>query len=106
MAFLGILIRNAVPMAAPETHMAAAEVLPMLRRNTSDFSVDQQALDRLTNRIVVTAILDGKLPADRINGRWYVKRADMRQIAELLGALSNTRPTRRALPSNSAVIAV
>ena len=31
------------------------------------------------------AIVEGAVPAERIRGRWYLKRADLPRIAETLG---------------------
>jgi hypothetical protein len=35
-------------------------------------------------RILLTAAMDARIPADRVNGRWYVERADLPQIAAAL----------------------
>jgi hypothetical protein len=46
-------------------------------------------------RIFLTAILDARIPATRVTGRWYVERKDLPQIAETLGiALPKPGPTR------------
>lgn len=38
-----------------------------------------------TYRQIWQAAADGDLPAEQINGRWYIKRADLPAIAKLLG---------------------
>ncbi len=94
----------------PETYLALALVLPDLKGDPG-LSVDRQAVEGLTHRCVFGAALDGKIPAERINGRWYVKRADRQKIAELLGVMPKPRvgrpPQRRAAsaPSNAATVA-
>ena len=58
-------------------------------------------------RIVLTAAMDARIPANRVNGRWYVERADLPQIAAALemelppqrGDLSIEAPRIRATPA-------
>ena len=39
-------------------------------------------------------IANGDLPAEQINGRWFIKRADLPAIAKLLGLLDPDAPRR------------
>ena len=93
----------------PQTHLALAQLLPDLRSDPN-LSVDRQALEGLNHRRVFSAALDGRIPAERINGRWYVKRDDRQKIAKLLGVMPKPRVGRPARqqatsPSNAAVTA-
>jgi hypothetical protein len=36
-------------------------------------------------RSLPMAALDARLPAERVNGRWYVREADLDHVAEALG---------------------
>src|SRR3954447_12118859 len=67
----------------PDIYMPLALVLQDLRSDAK-LAVNQSALDEWTHRRLSSAVLDGKIPAERINARWYVKRADLLKIAELL----------------------
>ncbi len=91
----------------PETHLALAQLRQELKANP-ELDVDQDALDDTSHRRMLEGALDGLYPAERINGRWYVKRADLPKIAELLGVMPKPRigrPPRRAAsaPSNATV---
>jgi len=39
-------------------------------------------------------VVDGVLPAEQVNGRWYIAEADLPQIVEALG-LTLARPAKR-----------
>ncbi len=87
----------------PEIYLALAQLLPELR-NDPGFAVDPEALAGLVYRDVFNAALNGQIEAERINGRWYVKRADQRKNAERLGVLPKPRigrPPRRTEASAS-----
>ena len=91
----------------PKTHRALACLLQDIR-NEPPAGADLQALDDWSHRRVTTAVLDAKIPAERINGRWYYRQTDRQRIAELLGVLPKAhigRPTRRAVPSSGAAAA-
>ncbi len=105
----------------PRFYMALAEFVPDVR-NDPKFSVYKQALEGLSHRDVFNAALNGHIEAERINGRWYVKRANRRKNVERLCALPKPRigrpprkadapaaakPARakRAVPSSSAAVA-
>ena len=88
----------------PSLYLAGAGVIPDFRTAT-DISVDPDALDQWTHRRFVTAMMDGKVPAERINGRWYIRRVDRQRVAELMGVVAKPRlgrpPQRRADPASS-----
>ena len=91
----------------PETHLAFAQLLPELKGNP-ELGVDQRAVADKTHRQAFEAALNGDIPAVRIHGRWYVKRADLPKIAELLGVMPKPRigrPPRHApsAPRNATV---
>jgi hypothetical protein len=94
----------------PNIYMPLALVLQDLRSNAK-LTVNQSALNEWTHRRLSSAVLDGKIPAERINGRWYVKWADLTKIAELLGVTPKPRVGRpprsqvASAPSNAAIAA-
>ena len=93
----------------PKTHSALAQLLQDFRSDPK-LAANLQALDKWNHRRVLTAALDGKIPAVRINGRWYYQHENRPKIAEILGVLPKPRigrPTRQqtASPSNAAAAA-
>jgi hypothetical protein len=91
----------------PKTHRALACLLQDIR-NEPPSGANLQALDDWSHRRVSTAALDAKIPAERINGRWYYLQADRQRIAEILGVLPKARigrPPRRVVPHNEAAVA-
>lgn len=93
----------------PKTHRALACLLQDIR-NEPPTGANLQALDDWSHRRLSTAVLDAKIPAERINGRWYYRLADQWRITEILGVMPKPRigrPARRqaASPSNSAAVA-
>jgi hypothetical protein len=46
-------------------------------------------------RIILTAAMDARIPANRVNGRWYVDRSDLPEIAAVLEM--ELPPQQRAL---------
>ena len=92
----------------PKTYDPLAQLLQDLR-NDPELSVDPQAIEDLTHRRVFEAALNGQILAERINGRWYTKRANRQRNAELLGVMPKPRigrpPRQRAIsaPSNATV---
>lgn len=77
----------------PKTHRALACLLQDIR-NEPPAGGNLQALDEWNHRRVSTAALDAKIPADRINGRWYYRMADRARIAEILGVMPKPRMGR------------
>jgi hypothetical protein len=93
----------------PKIHLALACLLQDFRSDPK-LAANVQVLDEWNHRRVLTAVLDGKIPAERINVRWYYRQADRQRIAEILGVTPKPRigrPARRqaASPSNAAVAA-
>lgn len=77
------------------------EVCQHVRRLAAEAGTPAPSLDTLNSRRLLNAAQDGAIPAERVNGRWYVKRADVRVIAEMLGALPKRpigRPRRQPAP--------
>lgn len=77
----------------PKTHRALACLLQDIR-NEPPAGANLQALDAWSHRRVATAVLDAKIPADRINGRWYYRLADRARIADILGLMPKPRIRR------------
>lgn len=92
----------------PKTHRALACLLPDFR-DQPPAGANLQALDEWSHRRVSAAVLDAKIPADRINGRWYYRLADKQRIAEILGVMPKPRigrPERqKPVPSTQASVA-
>ena len=91
----------------PKIHRALACLLQDIR-NEAPAGANIRALDDWSHRRVSTAALDAKIPAERINGRWYYRQADRQHIAEILGVLPKARigrPPRHAAPCNEAAVA-
>jgi hypothetical protein len=92
----------------PDTHMPLALLCRELKQRAVEANANSAALAGLTHRRVSNAALDATIPAERINGRWYVKKADLPKIAELFGIMPKPRigrPPRRQDPSNMATMA-
>ena len=88
------------PKLDPKAYPALALLLPELRGRPG-FAVDAEVLGRWTHRDVSTAALNGRIPAKRINGRWYWERANLRKIAELMGVLAKPSRAKRASSSTT-----
>ena len=93
----------------PEIHRPLSHLLLDLRAAT-DLVVDADELDGWTARRAHAAVLDGKLPAVMVNGRWYYLHADRKRIAALMGLMPKPRIGRPPLhrtsaPSNTAAAA-
>jgi hypothetical protein len=78
----------------PDTHLPLALVCQEVRLRAARSSLPNNALEGLTHRRVSNAALDAAIPAERINGRWYVKKVDLPRIAELLGVMPKPRVGR------------
>jgi hypothetical protein len=94
----------------PDTHLPLALVCQEVRRRAARTNLPNNALEGLNHRRVANAALDAAIPAERINGRWYVKKADLPRIAELLGVMPKPRVGRpprmnSAAPSNMEAVA-
>ena len=74
-------------MPNPDIHMPLAQVCQDVKQRAAMLRRENSTLERLNHRRVFGAVLDGMIPAERINGRWYVRRDDLPKIAELLGVL-------------------
>lgn len=89
----------------PNKHLPLAELLPGMKMLNRESAI----LERLNHRRVFGAVLDGMIPAERINGRWYVNKADLPKIAELLGVMPAAKSGRSrkdaSSPSNQEAVA-
>jgi hypothetical protein len=95
----------------PDTHLPLALLCQDLRQRAAKSAAPNTVLASLNHRRVSSAALDATIPAERINGRWYVRKADLPRIAELLGVMPKPRvgrPPRMqsgALSTNAAAAA-
>ncbi len=55
-----------------------------------------------SHRVFLTMVLDGTLPAERVAGRWYYRRARLPEIAEALGLLPAPAPAAEPTASSAA----
>lgn len=44
-----------------------------------------------TYRTIYRMVIDGAIPAETVNGRWFVRRADLQKIASVLHARAPRR---------------
>lgn len=54
------------------------------------------------NRKLWEMIVDGDLPAEQEGGRWFVKRADLPAIVEILRRAEATRPAPKRIRTSAA----
>lgn len=77
-----------------DERLSLAQLLPELRDRAAEQGGKAVTLEGVSHRAVFNAALDGVIPAQRINGRWYVRRADLPRIAELLEAAVERKASR------------
>jgi hypothetical protein len=54
------------------------------------------------NRKLWEMIVDGDIPAEQTGGRWFVKRADLPGIVEILRQVETARPVPKRIRTTSA----
>jgi hypothetical protein len=54
------------------------------------------------NRKLWEMIVDGDIPAEQVGGRWFIKRADLPAIVEILRRAETARPAPKRIRATSA----
>jgi hypothetical protein len=91
----------------PEDLISLAQLPRELREAARLLETEKAALDRVKYKTLYGQVLDGTLPAERVGGRWFIRRKDLQEIAAALG-LPQRRPGRlrkASAPSSSAAVA-
>lgn len=83
--------------------------LPRELRDAADLiEREQTALNRVRYKNLYGAVVDGLVPAERVDGRWYVRRRSLPTIAQTFGLRIHTetsKPASRRRPSNAVAAA-
>lgn len=66
-----------------------ADLPRALRENAIALGLDPARLDRVSYRVTYSAVVDGRVPAERQGGRWFVRRAHLATLAQALGIPCN-----------------
>ncbi len=93
-------------MATPsDTRQPIAELMGALRRYAAEVGADPAILDDVGYRHGLNAALDGRIPAVRVNSRWFWENADLPVIAAAFGvqAKAAVPPRSRRRTTTSAV---
>lgn len=61
--------------------------LPQLKIRLAQAYPGAPALENVTPKTLYTGVLDGRIPATHLRGRWYIAETDLPLIAEMLGVV-------------------
>jgi hypothetical protein len=65
-----------------------------LHANAPRLGISPESLDGIPpHRGLLTQALDGRLPAVRVNGKWYFRRGKLPEIAQALGLIARPAPS-------------
>jgi hypothetical protein len=95
-------------MKSGSDRIAVVQVRQEILNVHSLLGLEVNPLNSVKQHAIHGAVLDELLPTRRENGRWYVLRDDLPNIAEALGVLARRgpgRPRKAASPSNAVVAA-
>ena len=81
---------------SPEDLIPLAQLPRELREAADLIERERVALNRVRYQTIYGYVVDGMVPAERIGGRWAVRRSDLPKLAAVLGSAKLGRPVREA----------
>lgn len=97
-----------MPQPSPDDAIPLPQLLRELRASADTLQIERDTLAGLTYDRARSAILDGRLPAEKQGREWIIRRRDLPAVVTVLGLAPRRgpgRPRKDAAPSNAAVAA-